>query len=110
MTGEEEVGEQTRDRGEAGRLETWMRRHNDRERVKEERGEAAESEGAEGWGEWKGRVNLAVDAKEFTDNGTVGETGESSADLGAELLDRSADALCALLDAIRDRDPAPRAD
>ena len=106
----DEVGEHTSEMGHAGPLETSMLRHTDSETVHEDRLDAAAADGADRWGEWQGRVNLAVDSDEFTDNGVVGDPGESSADLGAELLDRSAGALCDLLDAVRDRDPTPRAD
>ena len=106
----DEVGEHTSDMGHAGPLETSLLRRTDAETVHEDRLEAAAAEGANRWGEWQGRVNLAVDSDEFTDNGVVGDPRESSADLGEELLDRSADALCALLDAVRNRDPGPRID
>ena len=106
----DEVGEHASDMGHAGPLETSMLRHTDPETIHEDRFAAAAADGADGWGEWQGRVNLAVDSHEFTDNGAVGDPGESSAELGAELLERSADALCDLLDAICDRDPAPRVD
>ena len=106
----DEVGEHTSDMGHAGPLETSLLRHTDAETVHEDRLEAAAAEGADRGGEWQGRVNLAVDSDEFTDNGVVGDPRESSADLGEELLDRSADALCALLDAVRNRDPGPRID
>ena len=87
-----------------------MRGQADAETVEEDRLDAAAAEGANRWGEWQGRVNVAVDSDEFADNGGVGDPRESSADLGEELLDRSADALCALLDAVRNRDPGPRID
>ncbi|MFB6091127.1 MAG: creatininase family protein [Halobellus sp.] len=104
----DEVGDHSAEMGHAGPLETSLLRHANPETVHEDRlAEAAEG-GSDRWGDWQGRVNLAVDSEEFTDNGVVGDPRESSADLGAELLDRSADALCDLLDAIRDRDPAPR--
>ena len=106
----DEVDEHTSEMGHAGPLETSMLRHTDPEMVHEDRLETAASEGADRWGEWQGRVNLAVDSHEFTDNGVVGDPRESSRELGEELLDRSADALCDLLDAVRQRDPAPRAD
>ena len=106
----DEVGEHTSDMGHAGPLETSMLRHTDAETVHEDRLEAAAADGADRWGEWQGRVNLAVDSDEFTPNGVVGDPRESSADLGEELLERSAEALCDLLDAVRDRDPGPRVD
>jgi len=106
----DEVGDHASDMGHAGPLETSLLRHTDAETVHEDRFESAAAEGADRWGEWQGRVNLAVDSDEFTDNGVVGDPRESSAALGEELLDRSADALCDLLDAVRDRDPGPRVD
>ena len=106
----DEVGEHTSEMGHAGPLETSMLQHTDPETVHEDRLDAAANEGADRWGEWQGRVNLAVDSDEFTHNGVVGNPNESSEELGEELLDRSADALCELLDAVRERDPAPRAD
>ncbi|WP_435183664.1 creatininase family protein [Halobellus sp. EA9] len=105
----DEVGDHSSDMGHAGPLETSLLRHTNPETVHEDRLEEAAAGGSDRWGDWQGRVNLAVDSEEFTDNGVVGDPRESSADLGAELLDRSADALCALLDAIRERDPGPRA-
>jgi len=106
----DEVGDHTSDMGHAGPLETSMLRHTDPDTVHEDRLETAAADGADRWGDWQGRVNLAVDSDEFTDNGVVGDPSGSSPELGEELLDRSAEALCDLLDAVRDRDPGPRAD
>ncbi|MFD1599376.1 creatininase family protein [Halobellus rarus] len=104
----DEVGEHSSDMGHAGPLETSLLRHTNPEAVHEDRLEAAAEGGSDRWGNWRGRVNLAVDSDEFTDNGVVGDPRESSAELGEELLDRSAEALCDLLDAVRERDPGPR--
>ncbi|RLM53866.1 creatininase family protein [Halobellus sp. Atlit-31R] len=104
----DEVGEHSSEMGHAGPLETSLLRHTNPEAVHEDRLDAAAAAGSDGWGEWRGRVNLAVDSREFTENGVVGDPRESSAELGEELLDVSADALCALLDAVRERDPQPR--
>ena len=106
----DEVGEHTSEMGHAGPLETSLLRHTDAETVHEDRLDTAAAEGADRWGDWQGRVNLAVDSDEFTENGVVGDPRESSPDLGEELLERSAEALCDLLDAVRDRDPGPRVD
>jgi creatinine amidohydrolase len=105
----EEVGEHSSEMGHAGPLETSLLRHTNPETVHEDRLDEAAAGGSDRWGDWQGRVNLAVDSHEFTENGVVGDPRESSAELGAELLDRSADALCALLDEISERDPGPRA-
>ena len=105
----DEVGEHSSEMGHAGPLETSLLRHSNPDTVHEDRLEAAAEGGSDRWGDWQGRVNLAVDSHEFTENGVVGDPRESSAELGEELLSRSADALCALLDEIRDRNPESRA-
>ena len=104
----DEVGDHSSEMGHAGPLETSLLRHTNPDTVHEDRLEEAAEGGSDRWGDWQGRVNLAVDSEEFTDNGVVGDPRESSAELGEELLERAADALCDLLDAIRDRDPGPR--
>ncbi|WP_336023684.1 creatininase family protein [Halobellus salinisoli] len=104
----DEVGEHSSEMGHAGPLETSLLRHTNPDTVHEDRLDEAADGGSDGWGDWQGRVNLAVDSHEFTENGVVGDPRESSAELGEELLDRSAHALCALLDAVRDHDPSPR--
>jgi creatinine amidohydrolase len=106
----DEVGEHTSEMGHAGPLETALLRHANPETVHEDRLEEAADGGSDRWGDWQGRVNLAVDSHEFTENGVVGDPRESSADLGEKLLDLSATALCELLDAVRERDPQPRVD
>ncbi|MDQ2054666.1 creatininase family protein [Halobellus sp. H-GB7] len=106
----DEVDEHTSEMGHAGPLETSLLRHANPETVHEDRLEEAADGGSDRWGDWQGRVNLAVDSHEFTENGVVGDPRESSADLGEELLDLSAAALCKLLDAVRERDPQARID
>jgi creatinine amidohydrolase len=106
----DEVGEHTSEMGHAGPLETALLRHANPETVHEDRLDEAAEGGSDRWGDWQGRVNLTVDVEEFTENGVVGDPRDSSEELGAELLDLSAVALCDLLDAIRDRDPGPRVD
>jgi len=103
----DEVGEHSSDMGHAGPLETSLLHHTNPETVHEDRLEEAAAGGSDRWGDWQGRVNLAVDSDEFTDNGVVGDPRDSSAELGEDLLDRSADALCDLLDAVRERQPGP---
>ncbi|WP_256290912.1 creatininase family protein [Halobellus inordinatus] len=106
----DEVDEHTSEMGHAGPLETSLLRHANPETVHEDRLEEAADGSSDRWGDWQGRVNLAVDSHEFTENGVVGDPRESSADLGEELLDLSAAALCKLLDAVRERDPQARID
>jgi creatinine amidohydrolase len=105
----EEVGEHSAEMGHGGPLETALLRHANPETVREDRLDAAAAGGSDRWGDWQGRVNLAVDSHEFTDNGVVGDPRDGSATLGEELLDAAADALVALLDAVADREPGPRA-
>jgi creatinine amidohydrolase len=98
------VGEHTSEMGHGGPLETSLLLATHPEFVDVDRFEAARDGGSDGWGEWSGRVNLAFDSAEFTDNGTVGDPTAASAELGDELLERAAAALAALLEAVADRD------
>ncbi|WP_254274553.1 creatininase family protein [Haloarcula marina] len=95
--------------GHGGPLETALLQHANPETVREDRLEEAAAGGSDRWGDWQGRVNLAFDSHEFTENGVVGDPREGSAELGAELLDDAAAALVDLLDAVAERDPGPRA-
>ena len=96
--------------GHAGPLETSLLRHANPETVHVDRLEDAAANGSDRWGDWQGRVNLAVDSDEFTENGVVGDPRDSSADRGEALADLATAALCDLLDAVATRDPAPRRD
>jgi len=100
----DEVGDHTSDMGHGGPLETSMLWHTNAETVREDRLETAATNGSDRWGHWQGRVNLAVDSEEFTDNGVVGDPREASPDRGEELLDLAGEALVELLDAVADRD------
>jgi creatinine amidohydrolase len=106
----DEVGEHSSDMGHGGPLETSLLQHTNPETVHEERLAAAGENGSHRWGEWQGRVNLAFDSAEFTDNGVVGDPREGSADLGELLLKTAADALVDLLDAVVDRPVTPGED
>ncbi|MDS0280706.1 creatininase family protein [Haloarcula onubensis] len=96
--------------GHGGPLETSLLEHANPETVREDRLDEAAAGASDRWGDWQGRVNLAVDSHEFTENGVVGDPREGSAALGEELLDEAADALVALLDAVAERDPRPTAE
>lgn len=96
----DEVGEHSSDMGHGGPLETSLLQHANPETVHEDRLEQAAEDGSERWGEWQGRVNLAFDSDEFTENGVVGDPREGSAELGATLLAEATDALIELLDAV----------
>jgi creatinine amidohydrolase len=104
----DEVGEHSSDMGHAGPLETSLLRHANPELVHADRLDEAAENGSDRWGDWQGRVNLAVDSHEFTENGVVGDPRESSADRGEALADLATEALCDLLDAVAERDPGPR--
>ena len=106
----DEVGEHTSEMGHGGPLETALLRHANPETVREDRLDEAAAGGSDRWGDWQGRVNLAVDSHEFTENGVVGDPREGSAELGEALLDMASDALVDLLDAVADREPGPRAE
>ncbi|WP_101295453.1 creatininase family protein [Halegenticoccus soli] len=100
----EAVGEHKTLMGHGGALETAMLRHAAPELVREDQIEEARAGASDGWGDWVSGVNLAHDSAEFTDNGVVGDPAEGDAALGAELLELAADALCALLAAVAERD------
>jgi creatinine amidohydrolase len=100
----DEVDEHTDDMGHGGPLETSLLQHTNPDLVHDDRLEAAAEGASEGFGDFKGRVNLAVDFAEFTDNGVIGDPREESADRGAELLDIAADALAELFAVVATRD------
>jgi creatinine amidohydrolase len=104
----EEVGEHRSDMGHGGPLETALLRYASPDVVREDALETAADGASDRWGDWQGRVNLAVDSHEFTDNGVVGDPREGTSTLGERLFETAADALVDLLEAIADRDPGPR--
>jgi creatinine amidohydrolase len=99
----EAVGDHRTEMGHAGKLETALLRAERPELVREAEVEAAREGASDRWGDWVGRVNLAYDSAEFTENGVVGDPAEGDAELGAELLDRAAESLAAVLAAVADR-------
>ncbi|MFC7044631.1 creatininase family protein [Halobacteriaceae archaeon GCM10025711] len=98
------IGDHRGDMGHAGPVETALLRHADPDLVREDRIEAARDGASDRWGDWQGRVNLAYDSAEFTENGVVGDPADGDADRGEELLALATDALVDLLDAIAERD------
>ncbi|MBX0295416.1 creatininase family protein [Haloarcula nitratireducens] len=92
------------DMGHGGPLETSLLRHSHPELVREDRLDEAADGAADGWGEWVSGVNLAYDAAEFSENGTVGDPREGGADRGARLLDEASAALVELLDRVATRE------
>jgi creatinine amidohydrolase len=99
-----EVGDHSSRMGHGGPLETALLRYAKPESIKETRLKDAAANASNRWGEWQGRVNLAVDSLEFTENGVVGDPCEGTSDLGRELLDAAVAALIDLLDEIAERD------
>jgi creatinine amidohydrolase len=98
------VGEHTSEMGHGGPLETSLLLATHPDLLDPERLEAARDGGSDGWGDWSGRVNLAFDSAEFTDNGTVGDPTAATAEWGEELLDLAAAALADLLETVAERD------
>jgi len=90
--------------GHGGPLETALLRHANPDAVDEDRLEEAASGASDRWGHWQGRVNLAYDSDEFTENGVVGDPRDGSADLGEQLLASAGEALADLLGAVEERD------
>ncbi|MDQ2052673.1 creatininase family protein [Natronolimnohabitans sp. A-GB9] len=100
----DEVGDHSSRMGHGGPLETALLQHAVPDAVDDDRLEEAAENGSDRWGDWQGRVNLAFDSAEFTENGVVGDPREASAALGEELLELAADALVDLLSTVADRD------
>jgi len=91
------------DMGHGGPVETSLLQHTHPDLLRADRIEDAAAEGAEGWGEWVGSVNLAYDSSEFSENGCVGDPGEGSRERGEALLDEATAALVALLERVAKR-------
>jgi creatinine amidohydrolase len=89
--------------GHGGPAETAFLRYVAPDLVRDDRVDEAREGAAETWGDWVAGVNLAYDSAEFADSGVVGDPGEGDAEMGAELLGESADALADLLDAVATR-------
>ncbi|MDS0300336.1 creatininase family protein [Halogeometricum sp. S1BR25-6] len=100
----EAVGEDAPPMGHGGALETSLLQHANPDAVREDRLDDAAAEGTRRWGNWKGKVNLAFDSAEFTENGVVGDPREASADLGEDLLDAASEALVDLLETVAEHD------
>jgi len=92
------------DMGHGGPVEMSLLLHTDPELVEESRFEAAAAGAADAWGEFEHGVNLAYDTAEFSENGTVGDPQEASAERGERLLDAASAALAELLETIRERE------
>jgi creatinine amidohydrolase len=97
------------DMGHGGPVETSLLQHTHPDLVREDRLEAAATDGADGWGDWVSGVNLAYDTGEFSENGCVGDPRAGSRERGEKLLDEAAAALLALLSRVADRSPADTA-
>jgi len=91
------------DMGHGGPVETSLLQHRHGALVHGDRLNVAAADGADGWGEWVSGVNLAYDTAEFSENGTVGDPREGSAERGERLLDDASDALVELLDRVARR-------
>jgi creatinine amidohydrolase len=96
--------------GHGGPVETSLLRHIHPELVDESQFEAAAEDGTDAWGEWQSGTNLAYDTAEFSANGTVGDPGESSAEVGEQLLMAASEALRDLLTAVGEREWPARED
>jgi creatinine amidohydrolase len=96
--------------GHGGPVETSLLRHIHPGLVDESRFDDAAADGADSWGEWQSGTNLAYDTVEFSANGTVGDPGESSTDVGEELLSAASEQLRELLAAVGEREWAARVD
>ncbi|MFC6824933.1 creatininase family protein [Halopelagius fulvigenes] len=100
----EEVGENASRMGHGGPLETALLQYANPDYVREDRLDDAATGGSRRWGDWVGRVNLAFDSAEFTENGVVGDPREASVGLGEDLLDVASEILADLLKTISEHD------
>ena len=89
--------------GHAGPLETAFLLHAYPELVREEKLEAGAEGGSGRWGDWTCGQNLAHDSAEFTENGTVGDPTQATAEEGKHLLETATDRLVELLAALEAR-------
>lgn len=90
--------------GHGGPVETSVLQHIHPELVDESQFGAAAEDGADSWGEWQSGVNLAYDTIEFSENGTVGDPDEGSAEIGEKILAAAGERLSELLAAVADRE------
>lgn len=93
----EHVGEHRRRMGHGGPLETALLMCVRPDLVRTDRLDDARDGGTDRWGEWLGRVNLAYDAAEFSENGVVGDPTAADETLGERLLELATDALVELI-------------
>ena len=89
--------------GHGGAVETSLLCHTHPELVDEDRFDDASEGATEQWGEWESGVNVAYDTVEFADSGVVGNPGESSSELGEQLLTAASGRLCELLSVVQSR-------
>ncbi|MDZ7731577.1 MAG: creatininase family protein [Natrialbaceae archaeon] len=97
------IGDERADLGHGGPIETAMLQSVDPTLIREDRIEAAHTEGAERWGTWVGGTNIAHDTREFSESGAVGDPAMGDADRGAALLETAAEALVEVLTAVAER-------
>ncbi len=89
--------------GHAGPIETAALRSLEPGLIEETQLDGAATHGSERWGEWQGRVNLAYDTREFSENGAVGDPRETTVEDGEWYLRKATNALVELIDRVRDR-------
>lgn len=96
----ETIGEVDHGMGHGGPLETSLVWHIKAALIREGRLGEARDGASDRWGEWVAGVNLAVDTDQFSANGVVGDPSRADPELGAELLERSIDALLEVMRAV----------
>ncbi len=88
--------------GHGGPIETAAVQAIAPELIDETRLESAATDGADRWGRWVGRTNIAVDTDEFSTSGAVGDPRSASAELGDEVLEAAVEELLAVIDKLGD--------
>ena len=88
--------------GHGGPIETAAMQAIAPDLIDETQMESAATEGADRWGRWVGRTNIAVDTHEFTDSGAVGDPRTASAEMGDAVLEAAVEELLTVVDALGD--------
>jgi len=89
--------EYRREMGHGGPIETAAVQAIAPELIDESQLEAAAAGGADRWGRWAGRTNLAVDTDEFTTSGAVGDPRTATAASGTDVLEAAVDELLSVI-------------
>jgi creatinine amidohydrolase len=89
--------------GHAGARETSLVLHVERELVREDALEPAETGASDGWGQSVHGAGVGFDTLDFSESGAVGRPTDASAEAGARLFEAAREELAALVDWLAER-------